>query len=758
MNARSLKDTVGVMLNGKTVVFADESKMNDPRALCELICTHGADAVSATPSRYREYLEYRPFAEALSDMKLIAAGGESLSQGLLKSLQSLGNARILNTYGPTEITVSSNMAELTKAALVTNGRPILNVLEYIVDKNGSPVPIGVKGELLIGGPGVAAGYRGLKEQTEERFITYRGERVYRTGDYARWTEDGQVVILGRMDDQIKLRGLRIELSEIQSVLEEQPDVKSAVVTVRKREEEDILAAYYTSKKEIEIHSLKAGMRRKLPHYMIPSAFVRMEAIPVNANGKADLKALPEPEPTLFNEELRQPETESEQRVFSILAETLKTESFGMDTSLEELGLSSLSRVGFILRLSEAFDGRAVSFDTLKEYDTPARLAAYLSKEEERQDFEVRDRYPLTRTQSGSYVECLSHPGTTIYNIPTLFKLGREVDPDRLKKAVSDTLNAHSYLKARLLTEDGEVFLKRNDEEPPFVEYIRLEVMPQTEELVLPYELNGGRLYQARLYETPEECFLFLDLHHIIADGASRRILQRDIERAYAGGTLKKESFTGFEAALLEEEERKSKKYIKAREWYDSVFSGSEERLPPPAAEENTGEEAGTLPFTTKLSMGEVQKLCEQISITPNVFFNGVFAYTLACFSDSEEAVFTTIYNGRRDSRYRDTVAMLVKTLPVRVNTGGGQTVEECLILLRDQLAGSMEYDIYSFGEASRAYHIDAEAMFVWQDRALEQNNAYPQGSDLVDTVIRPISSAAKSALSVEAFVRNEEIT
>ncbi|MBQ7562906.1 MAG: amino acid adenylation domain-containing protein, partial [Lachnospiraceae bacterium] len=431
---------------------------------------------------------------------------------------------------------------------------------------------------------------------------------------------------------------------------------------------------------------------------------------------------------------------------------------------------------------EAFNGRPVSFDTLREYDTPALLASYLSEEGDQKDYEIRERYPLTKTQEGIYVECLSHPGTTIYNIPALLRLGRNVDPDRLEGAISAAIDAHPGLKARLVTEDGEAFLLRNDEELPVIERIRLDTLPAAEELVLPYELDGGRLYQARIYETQAGSFLFLDLHHIIADGASRQIIKRDIERAYAGETLQRESFTGFEAALAEEEERKGKRYTEAKEWYDSVFTGCEEKLPPPDPDlsgNRTGREAetgaGTLTFPTKLSKESVLRFCEESAITPNIFFNGVFAVTLACFSDSGEAVFTTIYNGRRDSRYRNMAAMLVKTLPVRFFADPKQTVKESLTRLKDQLEGAMEHDLYSFAEAARAYHIDAEAMFAWQEESFtklggafsmrsdearnrNENSDASYSLDWADTGFHPTLSAAKSALSVEAFFRGEKIT
>ena len=191
----SLKDTLGIFVNGKTVVFANEEEMNDPRAIVRLFEQTHADAINGTPSRYLQYFEYPPFAEALAKCSLIMAGGEVFPKSLLERLQSISHAKIINTYGPTETTISANMADLTHAEYISVGHPLLNV---------------------------------------------------HSGDYAKWDESGNVIILGRKDNQVKLRGLRIEFSEIEGLIEKQPDVKKAVIVIRKLSGQDNLCAYFTA--------------------------------------------------------------------------------------------------------------------------------------------------------------------------------------------------------------------------------------------------------------------------------------------------------------------------------------------------------------------------------------------------------------------------------------------------------------------------------------------------------------------------------
>ncbi|MBQ9414749.1 MAG: amino acid adenylation domain-containing protein, partial [Clostridia bacterium] len=242
----SFKEHTAALCNGKTLIFTAEDEMNDPRALADLMAKHHVDCINATPSRLLQYMEYAPFREGLKNCRLIMSGGEAYPLALRDSLKECApDAVILNTYGPTEITVSSNAAILNDVKAVNIGRPLTNYTEYIVDKFGDIAPYGVIGELYIGGVGVALGYRNLPEKTAQAFVDYRGQRMYRSGDYAKFDRDYNVIILGRLDNQVKLRGLRIELGEIEGLIAAQPGIKKVAVVIRKLSGQDNLCAYFT---------------------------------------------------------------------------------------------------------------------------------------------------------------------------------------------------------------------------------------------------------------------------------------------------------------------------------------------------------------------------------------------------------------------------------------------------------------------------------------------------------------------------------
>ena len=375
----SFKEHMVTLCNGKTLVFAGEEEMNDPRALAELIKKHGCDCINATPSRLLQYIEYEPFGEALKNCKLIMSGGEGYPMSLAEKLRVLApDARIINTYGPTEITVSCNGADITEAKTITVGKPLLNYSEVIVDRFGDLSPYGVAGELYVGGIGVARGYRNLEEMTREKFVMKEGERMYRTGDLSRWTRDGDVEILGRLDNQVKLRGLRIELGEIEGLMEQQPDIKKAVVVIRKIHGQDNLCAYFTAEKEVDINELRGELRKQLTPYMVPTAYLQMEELPMTPNGKTDTKALPEPTEVAAGEYVA-PVGEKEEFFCKLFAEVLKLQKVGATDDFFEIGGTSLVVTSIAVKASE--QGYTLNYGDVFKYTTPRQLAEFISRGE-----------------------------------------------------------------------------------------------------------------------------------------------------------------------------------------------------------------------------------------------------------------------------------------------------------------------------------------------------------------------------------------
>ena len=371
----ALQDIGMAYYNGKTLIVATEEQANNPLDLAQLIQEQHINMVSGTPSRWQTWLTSEDFCKAISQVKICRAGGEKFSDALLQQMRSVTKARIFNCYGPTEITVASNNAELTNAQMVTVGKPQLNVKEFIVDADGNELPAGVVGELYIGGRGVARGYNNLDEMTRERFVEYHGVRIYKSGDYAKWLPDGNVVILGRTDHQIKLRGLRIELGEIENVMLSVEGMKKVVIMIRKLNDKEHLCAYYTADHEIAPDALKAEISKRLTQYMVPTAYLQLAEMPMTPNGKTDVKALPEPQLAVTSAFVA-PANDTEQAFCDIFAQILQMDQVGATDNFFELGGTSLVVTRVIIEADKA--GLHVAYGDVFANPTPRKLAELIT--------------------------------------------------------------------------------------------------------------------------------------------------------------------------------------------------------------------------------------------------------------------------------------------------------------------------------------------------------------------------------------------
>ena len=389
----ALQDIGTAFYNGKTLILATEEQANNPLDLARIIVSQHIDMVSGTPSRWLTWLTSDEYCKAISRVKICRAGGEKFPDQLLQQLRQTTSARIFNCYGPTENTVASNNKELTTANRITVGKPQLGVKEFIVDSDGNELPVGVVGELYIGGRGVARGYNNLDQMNRERFVDYHGERIYKSGDYARWLPDGDVIILGRTDHQIKLRGLRIELGEIENVMLKVDGMKKVVIIIRKLGDKEHLCAYYTADRPIAPDKLKAEISRSLTQYMVPTAYLQLDEMPTTPNGKTDIKALPEPQLAVVAA-YEAPRNDAERTFCDIFATILQMDNVGATDNFFELGGTSLVVTRVIIEADKA--GLHVAYGDVFANPTPRKLAAVVTgiSSEEQEDDEVA-RYDYT---------------------------------------------------------------------------------------------------------------------------------------------------------------------------------------------------------------------------------------------------------------------------------------------------------------------------------------------------------------------------
>lgn len=369
------------LMNGLFVELGSEKAMVDAGELAASILHHDADVLHCTPSRITAYLANPAFAEALKNIKAVLAAGEVLPGSLVKRLNSTYGIRIYNGYGPTETTIGATITEAGDDLSI--GRPIANTGIVLLNGDYRPVPYGAVGEICVYGNGVGIGYHARPDETASKYRIWNGRRLYRTGDFGYFLEDGRLIYRGRNDRQVKLRGLRIELSEIENVMGAFPGVAACSCIVRKIDRTDHLVGFYTvaGQETVDVEKLREHMKSRLTSYMVPDVLKELTAMPQTPNGKTDLKALLE-EAVEYKRAYRAPVTEREKLMCSAFEKTLKLPQAGLDDNFFELGGDSFSAVTLVLHVEELLklEKNQIAFGDVYQYPTPALLLERLYKE------------------------------------------------------------------------------------------------------------------------------------------------------------------------------------------------------------------------------------------------------------------------------------------------------------------------------------------------------------------------------------------
>lgn len=736
-----MNDTYPQLISGGCVHIIDESIRLDLIQLQKYFNEQGITHTTMTTQVGRQFA----LMEGTEGLCHLTVGGEKLVPFDPPAY------RFHNAYGPTEGTMCATIQVLDQRYEdVPIGVGMPNLKLYVVDPFGKLLPPGAAGELWISGRQVARGYLNRPEQTEKAFTRnpFSSEkeysRVYHTGDVVRYMEDGRLQFIGRRDSQVKIRGFRIELTEVEEVIRRFPGIKNAtVVAFDEANGGKYLAGYIVADETISIADLKTFIMGEKPPYMVPAVIMQIEAIPMTQNQKVNKRALPTP--VKQEMEMIEPETEIQKRLFECVADAVGHREFGITTDVYEAGLTSIGSIRLNVLISREFDITIKTAD-LKNSPTIQLLEKFVLNSGSSEEYEIHEDYALTNAQLGVFADSASNPGSTVYNIPMLFELDDQVDLFRLKEAIEAAVEAHPYLKMQLFTDPvGEVRQKRKDQLP-----VKVSMLDQIEidKLVRPFELYNCELYRFELYNTTEKKYFFMDIHHIAADGTALMILLKDINAAYEGTVLVKERYSGYEVALDYEKTIGSDAFARAEEFYSVEFGDCEGDTPfcKDLSEREPG--AGNYRFSDKrLTPEAIRAYCEKMDITENVFFMGIFGLILSKYNYTDEAVFTTIYHGRNDSRMVETAAMLVKTLPVRTKISG--STADYFRNLKELLLGLMDHDCYPFSEISRSYNILPNTLFVYQgdEFTFDTVGGYPAKQ------IPLKSNMAKEPVTMQVFIR-----
>ncbi|HEX7241800.1 MAG TPA: amino acid adenylation domain-containing protein, partial [Longimicrobiaceae bacterium] len=545
----SLFEVLFPLLAGGTARMVPAERVSDPDALAEEVAE--AATVHAVPALMGPLVRALRGRGAPGPLRFLVGGDRIPSELVAEMREAFPAAQVHVMYGPTETTVLTSTLAVPAGEAVagsTMGRPLGNVRTYVCDAWGEPAPVGVAGELYIGGVQVARGYPGRPELTAERFVPDPfgggpGARLYRTGDRVRWRADGVLEFLGRTDSQVKVRGFRIEPGEVEAALERHPAVLAAAVVVREDGPgERRLVGYYTSAGEAPpAAELRAHLKAQLPEHMVPAALVALERLPLTAHGKLDRRALPAPEARVSDGEYERPRTEAEATLAGVWAEVLKRERVGVHDDFFELGGDSILSIQVVSRARRA--GLHLTPRQLFENPSVAALAAVVgvTAGPAAEQGEVAGEVPLTPVQHGFFEQEV--PERHHWNLPVLLTPREPLEPAALERALSRLAEHHDALRMRFREAEGEWRQENAPAGAPVpLDVFDLSALPEAERAAAieregargqrSLDLADGPLFRAALFGLGAGGQrLLLVAHHLVMDGVSWRVLTEDLATA-----------------------------------------------------------------------------------------------------------------------------------------------------------------------------------------------------------------------------------
>ena len=642
--------------------------------------------------------QFMEFADNNS-LRVLHTGGEKL-RFYKKRKYSL-----VNGYGPTECTVLVAALKVeTESENIPIGYPIHNCRIYILDRWNNLQPVGAAGELCIAGTCLARGYLNLAEKTNQAFTdnpVVPGERLYRTGDLACWTQDGSLLYMGRMDRQVKIRGFRIEIGEVEKVLLLVPGIsEAAVIDIKDELGRVTLCGYYTSGAPLENKIITDFLKTRLPEFMIPGQFIKLENLPINPNGKIDRKKLPHPDITRVRGEYLPPISVEEKQIVNAFEEVLLIKPVGVEDDFFSIGGDSIKAALLIAKLERLFscDIPLRDFFRLK---TPRGLALILAKTEHPVfppivPAKQADVYPVTESQKQLFMlEKIPTIGTT-YNIPIVIDIQGQLDKKRLAKSIISLIERHEALRTRFAIDNGEPVQVIDSEGKIRLTYE--EVSPSETENAIKsffskFDLSKSPLFKAKLLQlAPEQAILLLDIHHIISDGISISIILKDLSLLYAGTELKPPSFQfkdyttwvkGLEhEGLLEKNVSFWVNYLD--EYQPGEFITDNPRSSTPDFIGSSREFVLDSDLTQSL-----RELVNKSSTTLHSALTGIISLLYSKYTQKDDVVVGTTTNGRGPEGSESVVGMFVETIPVRSRFSPDKTFFSYLQHLRDDL-----FDLY----------------------------------------------------------------
>lgn len=735
----SVWEMYGATLNGGTLVVISEEVAKDPSLVAKCIKTNQVTVLNQVPSAF--YNLIKQDMEAYESVRYLIFGGEALNPKRLKVFhEKYPNIKIINMYGITETTVHVTYREIAEKEIDKGisdiGRAIPTLQVYML-QGEQLCGVGIPGELCVVGEGLGRGYLKREELTKERFVKapFSEERMYRSGDLAKWLPDGNIEYMGRIDKQVKIRGFRIELGEIENAIRRIENIQNVAVIVREdASKEKAIHAYVVSEESLSISKIKKELRVHLPEYMVPTYIMQIDQIPLTSNGKLNQHMLPEIT-AVSEEEYIAPRNSYESVLVDIYKDILNVSKVSALDDFFALGGHSLSVTKVVNQVEERL-GVRIKIKDVFEYPIVEELAKRIKEHEQKQEIaqipqvEKAEYYPITPTQKKFFYYQQLNETETTYNMPAVIQLEQPISKERLTEIFQELCEKNEILRTSFKLVGEEPVQIVHETVTPDIQFttevLVSEDKKQVSKFVRPFQLEKAPIMRVVSNGTQ----ILFDMHHIIADGASVNLLVQQFMALYQGQEIQasKVAFKDYCHWLLSKDFSAQKEYWMEQLDADLPVIDLPLDFARPITEDSQGAHVTSV-FSKEL-VDKVQELANELHATAYMILLSSLMILLSKYSRQEDIVVGSPIAGRVMQGTEDIMGPLLHTLPLRGKPEGKKTVREFLHEMKEITLGAYEHQEYPTEALMEDFkiHYDRsrnafyDIMFVLQDPDAEIHN------------------------------------
>ena len=731
--------------NGKTFVVS-YATIKNPMALKMFFFEKRISITFLTPSYVRMLgNQTGPF------LRMLFVGSEPANNIYNKNLD------LINIYACSESGFAVGVFKIDKSyETCPIGKPEVATKIVLIGEDGNEAKDGEIGELCFENPYVR-GYMHLEEETKKAFVN----GIYHTGDLARKDENGNYLLLGRSGDMIKINGNRIEPAEIEAAVKQVLKVDWAAARGFEENGKSYLCAYYKDNVTFDPQEVRQELMKRLPYYMIPAFFMKVDSIPLKANGKLDRKALPKPDAENFRTEYIAPNTETEKKICHAMEIVLKADKIGLHDDFYELGGDSLGSIQVIvnaelpgLTASQIFRGR-----------TPENIAKLYDEDHAKDDGEspesknaaaLKVDHPLTTEQLYMVDYQLYTPKSTMYNLFSMLKVDKEMfEMEKLASTLEIVIRNHPALLTTFnFNDDGEIIQRYT---PEVFEPIKVEKVSEFEfdvikdALVMPFKIIGGKLYRCRVFETEKFGYVFFDVHHTIFDGTSLKVFMNNVGKTYMGAMPDPDFY--YLMLSQREEAVNSPFYQESKEYFEKLYDNVEWSSYPEIDHQSRENELGELFVPLGIEQPQMNAMERQYRISRNEFFITVAALAISIYNKKNDIKLSWIYNGREDMQMMSTVGLLFRDLPIGLHLTDKKTLRDVFQEVHTQVQGGIEHSCYAYVDTHNQVSSNESAYLLYQQDIRDMGGA---GGMNIETVeIRQNQAASQTILDMEILDGSE---